>query len=155
MCFRIKILSPFPLGTIWIPIQNQKCPKNACADMTMVPSWSIRQIHYSCRKIIKYGISVSKISTHSLPGQTLEEITYIFDQLNAWKIPQKYCKNKRKHYRSRVLWTWNVSLNTDPLGSIVMFANAFLAVLGHLMGICIVPRWNGLKILIPKHMWKS
>ena len=80
MCFRIRILSPFHLGTIQIPIQNQKCPKNACADMTMVPSWSIRQIPYSCRKIIKYGISVAKISTYSLPGQTLEEITYIFDQ---------------------------------------------------------------------------
>ena len=44
------------------------------------------QIHYFCRKIIKYGISVAKISTYALPGQILEEITNIFDLFNAWKI---------------------------------------------------------------------
>ena len=37
-------------------------------------------------------------------------------------------------------------------------AHAFLAFLGHLwfaMGNIKVARWNGLEILIPKHMWKS
>ena len=46
-----------------------------------------------------------------------------------------------------------------PVHSIVfvMSAHAFFAFLGHFwfwMGICNVPRWNGLGILIPKHMWK-
>ena len=58
-----------------------------------------------CRKIIKLGISVAKISTYALPGQTLEEIIYIFDQFNAWKIPWKYRNNwrRKKQYRSRDL----------------------------------------------------
>ena len=39
-----------------------------------------------------------------------------------------------------------------------MSAHAFLAFLGQLkfwMNTIWVARWNGLKILIPKHMWKS
>ena len=39
-----------------------------------------------------------------------------------------------------------------------MSAHAFLAFLGQLrfwMDTIWVARWNGLKILIPKHMWKS
>ena len=43
-------------------------------------------------------------------------------------------------------------------GDISASAHAFLAFLGHLwfsMGNIKVARWNGLKILIPKHMWKS
>ena len=40
----------------------------------------------------------------------------------------------------------------------MMSAHAFLVFLGHLifwMGMFKVFRWNGLEILIPKHMWKS
>ena len=44
MQFGIKILSPFHLRTLQIPIQNQKCPKNANnANMTFPPA--------SCRKL--------------------------------------------------------------------------------------------------------
>ena len=43
-------------------------------------------------------------------------------------------------------------------GEKMMSAHAFLVFLGHLifwMGMFKVFRWNGLEILIPKHMWKS
>ena len=39
--------------------------------------------------------------------------------------------------------------------SIVMTAHAFLVFLIFWMGMFKVFRWNGLKILIPKHLWKS
>ena len=41
MCFRIRILNRIYLNTLKIPIQNVKCPKNAknaCADITLLPS---------------------------------------------------------------------------------------------------------------------
>ena len=49
------------------------------------------------------------------------------------------------------------SLSRGTLDSIVMSAHAFLVFLWHLIfwiGMFKVFRWNGLKILIPKHMWK-
>ena len=74
------------------------------------------KVYYFCRKIIQYGISVAKISTYALPGQTLEEITNIFHQFNAWKLMQyyrdilhhfelswNYRDNRKKHYRSGVM----------------------------------------------------
>ena len=76
------------------------------------------KVYYFCRKIIRYGISVAKISTYALPGQTLEEITNIFHQFNAWKLSQyyrdilhhfelswNYRDNRKKHYRSGVVGT--------------------------------------------------
>ena len=76
------------------------------------------KVYYFCRKIIRYGISVAKISTYALPGQTLEEITNIFHQFNAWKLSQyyrdilhhfelswNYRDNRKKHYRSGVVLT--------------------------------------------------
>ena len=50
------------------------------------------------------------------------------------------------------------SLTRGTHDSIVMSAHAFLVFLGHLifwMGMFKVFSWNGLVILIPKHMWKS
>ena len=74
------------------------------------------KVYYFCRKIIRYGISVAKISTYALPGQTLEEITNIFHQFNAWKLLRyyrdilhhfelswNYRDNRKKHYRSGVV----------------------------------------------------
>ena len=46
----------------------------------------------------------------------------------------------------------------DWAGIKIMSAHAFLAFLGQLrfwMDTFWIARWNGLKILIPKHMWKS
>ena len=46
----------------------------------------------------------------------------------------------------------------DWAGIKIMSAHAFLAFLGQLrfwMDTFLIARWNGLKILIPKHMWKS
>ena len=76
------------------------------------------KVYYFCRKIIRYGISVAKISTYALPGQTLEEITNIFHQFNAWKLLRyyrdilhhfelswNYRDNRKKHYRSGVVWS--------------------------------------------------
>ena len=37
MCFGIRILSPFHLGTLQIPIQNQKCLKNALLQHRALP----------------------------------------------------------------------------------------------------------------------
>ena len=151
MCFGIRILSPFHLGTIQIPIQNQKCPKiakNACVDMTMLPSGSVRQIHYFCRKIIKLGISVAKISTYALQGQTLEEINYIFDQFNAWRIPWKYCDNRKKQYCSRDLKcvteygsTWQHCHVSACVFSVFRACDGYL--------------YCAQMELIPKLMWKS
>ena len=76
------------------------------------------KVYYFCRKIIRYGISVAKISTYALPGQTLEEITNIFHQFNAWKLLRyyrdilhhfelswNYRDNRKKHYRWGVFST--------------------------------------------------
>ena len=46
----------------------------------------------------------------------------------------------------------------DWAGIKIMSAHAFLAFLGQLrfwMDTFWIARWNGLEILIPKHMWKS
>ena len=71
----------------------------------------------SCHKVRH---SVAKILIYALPGQTLKEkVAYIFVQLNAWKISWNIAiikKRRKKQHRSRVLRTWNGSLNTDPLG---------------------------------------
>ena len=51
---------------------------------------------------------------------------------------------------------WSISCKPGHL--LIASIGAFLAFLGYLwfwMGNIKVARWNGLKILIPKHMWKS
>ena len=87
------------------------------------------KVYYFCRKIIRYGISVAKISTYALPGQTLEEITNIFHQFNAWKLLRyyrdilhhfelswNYRDNQKKHYRSGVVLINTTTTSTPTTG---------------------------------------
>ena len=53
---------------------------------------------------------------------------------------------------------WTIFIKRHGWGDISALAHAFLAFLGYLwfsMGNIKMARWNGLEILIPKHMWKS
>ena len=71
---------------------------------------------------------------------------------------------KVKFWESKVIKCMNIicikfsSSVQHGAGIKIMSAHAFLAFLGQLrfwMDTIWVARWNGLKILIPKHMWKS
>ena len=73
----------------------------------------------------------------------------------SWKIGSLFGP-----FKDRLQWMKKRprSLIRGTHDSIVMSATSFLAFLGHLlfwMGMFKVFRWNGLEILILKHMWKS
>ena len=114
------------------------------------------KLYFICRKIIGYGISVTKISTYVLPGQTLEEITNIFHQFNAWKLSRYYrdilhhfelswnYRDKwKKHYRSGVVlrsfsW-WNFSVQPCDMQCSFLPPRRF--------------RWRHIPQLVPWQKW--
>ena len=154
MWFGIRILSPFHLGTIQIPIQNQKCPKNAknaCADMTMLPSGSVFsdpfQVLSTLERCCFFSFSFSIIAIfHN-----------IFQALSWTKMYVTFSSKVCPGSAYIKIFATEMSYFMTAWGG-VMSAHGFLVFLGHFwfwMGICIVPRWNGLKILILRHMWKT
>ena len=58
MCFGISISSVFNLAIQKVSIQNLNCPKNACADMIVIPAQS---------SLRKAGIKI--MSAHEFLGQ--------------------------------------------------------------------------------------
>ena len=162
MCFGIRISRPFHLNTLNIPIQNIKCPKNtknACPDIIFSPA------------IICEAWTVSSLHKHAKPNlcdwQCNPWITLFGAMLCAgicdqrWKSLQSFVISSSKNemgfhvFHPSSLLHFRAQSTHD---SIVMSAHAFLVFLGHLifwMGMFKVFRWNGLEILITKHMWKS
>ena len=155
MCFGIRIASSFHLGTFQIPIQYLKCPtdaKNASPDTTLLPSESpvySKWKHLACfeEEIIELSfhfqlwshITVQCITTHNLMWFMHSSVGQHRLDLDCW------CKDGSSSF---TLDGWGESNDQACIFSI----------LGHFrvwMGICNVPRWNELKILIPEHMWKS
>ena len=85
----------------------------------------------------------------------------IFIKCLLWKV--NFRESKVIKYINIICVHWPAISNdyTASLGRAgikIMSAHAFWAFLGQLrfwMGTIWVARWNGLEILIPKHMWKS
>ena len=149
MCFGIRISSPFHLNTLNIPIQNNKCPKNAkneCADTSSSP----QPLLYDNNNIrLKQLIDYAYLWVPILDVQGPSWVPM------SWKIGSLFGP-----FKDRLQWMKKRprSLIRGTHDSIVMSAHAFLAFLGHLlfwMGMFKVFRWNGLEILIPEYMWKS
>ena len=154
MCFGIRIPSPFHLGTLQIHIQNQKYPKTH--------AWT-----WQCCQISRYFLIIV-ISRYFLMMIYIAFMIYrdikcssliprdLFDNLGPYFGRQEslFVLFGSLFQCSGVLGGPETSLLTA--GGNVMSAHAFFAFLGHFwfwIGICNVPRWNGL--LIPNHMWKS
>ena len=154
MCFGIRILSPFHVATLILPIENHKYPKNtkiACADALI-------------------GLFCGQFSSKENTIASLLQVTSI-SVYNTVRSPQQRQGTppvqeviwKLKIHWFETFFTWEV---VDQLqawappdqGAISASAHAFLAFWGYFwfsMGNIKVARWNGLEILIPKHMWKS
>ena len=148
MCFGIRILSPFHVATLILPIENHKYPentKNACADALI-------------------GLFCGQFSSKENTIASLLQVTSISVYNSAAETGHTSCSggNMKIHW-FETFFTWEV---VDQLqawappdqGAISASAHAFLAFLGYLwfsMGNIKMARWNGLEILIPKHMWKS
>ena len=153
MCFGIRITSPFHLNTLNIPIQNIRCPKNTkivCADIIFSPA------------IICEAWTVSSLLNHAKPNlcdrQCYPWITLFGAMLCAgicdqrWKWLQSFVISSSKH---------EMCFHVFHPSSLLHFRAqsqrfwCFLGVLIFWMCMFKVLRWNGLEILIPKHMWKS
>ena len=149
MCFGIRIPSPFHLATLILPIANHKCPKNAknaCADV-LIGLFSSKDI------TIASLLQVTSISIYNSvrPLQQRQGTPPV--QEVKWKFIDLKVK-----LSSPERWLISCKPGHHQWGDISASAHAFLAFLGHLwfaMGNIKVARWNGLEILIPKHMWKS
>ena len=154
MCFGIRIASQFHLNTLNIPLQNIKCPKNtknACADIIFSPA------------IICEAWTVLSLRSHAKPN-LCDRQCYPWITLFVRCFVLGYVIKDESDYRVLLFLLQSMKCAsmcfTHHLShdSIVMSANAFLVFLRHLifwMGMLNVFRWDGLKILIPKHMWKS
>ena len=147
MCFGIRISSPFHLATLILPIENHKCPKNAknaCADALISPHWWWPGF---------------QLINHFSGEESFKSMNF---HLTSWTggVPC-LCWGGSTLLYTLIEVTWRsetIVMSFDENKPISASAHAFLAFLGHLlfsMGNIKVARWNGLKILIPKHMWKS
>ena len=156
MCVRFRILSPFHLGTLQILIQHQKWPKTL---ITHARTWHFLQLSK-----VKFELSSlhqqskpNLVCRHYYPWITrcvVMHCTVTCDQ--SWKWMKNY--SFFKAWKVFMWARWRVGGRDETAGGNVMFVHALLVFFGHFwfwMGICNVPRWNGLKILIQKHMWKS
>ena len=146
MWFGIRISSSFHLGTLQIPIQNIKCPKNAKnADIIILPSVSLfGDIRWPWKSSVGECTVVPPYS----------------------RLREERGQSTGQHFGH---WLWSKSLAIElqvliKLDEVwngwenMMSGHAFSAFLGHLifrMGMFKMFRWNGLEILIPKHLWKS
>ena len=154
MCFGIRISSPFDLNSLNIPIQNIKCPQNT--KNHFLPShylWSLNCVIFAqaCQTQSVWPAMLSmnhnvRCNVFRVPVGSL-----CHEKLGPYLvlISMICCSNWKKRPRS---------LSRGTHDSIVMSAHAFLVFLGHLifwMGMFKVFSWNGLEILISKHMWKS
>ena len=153
MWFGFRIPSPLHLSTFQIPIQNLKCPKNAknawLFNMQEEEGW----ISGSARLCLRLQILLTGLAAmflllnmiHIWGMVTIGEQVCSFTTLfMLWGI-NCWCKDdtdQRRHSLGFTLDRWRES-------------PAFLGDLQFWMGIWNVLRWNGLEILIPKHMWKS
>ena len=152
MCFGIRILSPFHLNTLKIPIQNMKCPKNtknACADIIFSPAiiceaWTF-VFAQACQTQSVWPAMLSM--NHIVRCNALCR-----DMWSKMKVIAEFCYFSSKH------------LKRDSGPKVEAHMTAMLCprmrfwCFRHLIfwiGMFKVFRWNRLEILIPKHMWKS
>ena len=154
MCFGIRILSSFHLATQIVSIQNLNYPKNAkknafikwslsCTDSAY---WrSIKQLHNECFMVY----SIWARDTNEYHSEWEQKRTFFNEKTRfkeIWKKNWFYTANMEDHFTFMEEHYKNHDLAA-------FFA--FLGQWGFWMDIIWVARWNGLKILIPKHMWKS
>ena len=153
MCYGIRISSPFHLATQIVSIQNLDCPKNAenaCAALFL--EWS--SIH------VKWSSIFAKFSSMN--------VEFIQHPYQTSPIFIKCLLREVKFRESKVIKCMNIIcikfsfLIAEPWlpsstwsGDKNHSVHAFLGQLRFLMDTIWVSRWNGLKILIPKHMGKS
>ena len=140
---------PVSSGHVISPIENHKCPKNAknaCADALISPHcrlWWKRLCTGNPTQIIVFwrckNFPELKVSTDLKQEQCL---CVIDCDISPWA--------SFFHSRDKTVGEYHLEAKHFP-------SHAFLAFLGHLlfwMGMIKVFRWNGLEILILKHMWK-
>ena len=155
MCFGIRILSPFHLNTLNIPIQNIKCPKTpkthtrtSSSPQPLFLKLELCRLCTSMETIDWLSVSLGPYFGRSAKGP-------------CWvPMPWKIGSLSGPYFKDRLPWLKKRprSFRRGTYDNIVMSAHALLVLLGHLifwMGMFKVFRWNPLEILIPKHMWKS
>ena len=152
MCFGIRILSPFHVATLILPIENHKYPentKNACADALI-------------------GLFCGQFSSKENTIASLLQVTSI-SVYNTVRSPQQRQGTppvqeviwKLKIHWFETFFTWEVVDQLQawpPPDQGAASIGAFLAFLGYLwfwMGNIKLARWFRLGILNPKHMRKS
>ena len=153
MCFGIRILSPFHLTTQIVSIQNLNWPRNAG---THAQSWflersSINVLFHICNILFHICKILKRFSIlHS-----------VMDNIHLYHLPTSRWKITKTLTVQLLYWP---AISKDDTASLsqagikIMSAHAFLVFLRQLrswMDTIWAVRWNGLKILIKKHMWKS
>ena len=113
MCFGIRISSSFHLGTLQIPIQNLKCPKNAknaCPDITLLPSES--QVYSKWKHLACFEEEIIEFSVHF---QLWSHITVHYNtQFNV--IYAKKCRPTQIGFRLLVQRRHSSSFTLDGWG---------------------------------------
>ena len=150
-CLEIRISSPFHLDTLNISIQNTKFPENAkneCPDIIFPPPFFVKlELCRLCMMSMPNTICADRQCYPWIILLCAVLCAVICDK--SWKWTESFIISFPKHELPG-------SLKKDTLGLIIMFA--FFGLSGHLIfriGMFKVSRWNGLEILIPKHLWKS
>ena len=156
MCFRIRILSPFHLVSSILHIQNHNLPKNAknaCAWAMSIQDFIYTTSAYFFQFLSKsiahkhYYYFEAWINEFSAHFQFEKGITVPTNTDLVWVADAKSLQQRRQRFIS----------TSYGCGEICVYAR-FFTFLGYLwfwMGNIKVVRWNGLEILITKHMWRS
>ena len=153
MCFGIRIWSPIHLTTLAIPIQNQKCLKNA---KKRIREQHIFHICVFCSEQGNLHTETAAFFYHFQNGRKYSVIN-----IAPFGIDHILCPaNQRAHLLSlgcQWMHLWrrqSLGFTSNGKGKIgCVFA--FLRHFWFWMGIVTVVRWIGLEILFPNHMPKS
>ena len=156
MCFGIRILSTFYLATQIVSILNLKWPKTV---KTQARTWFLEwtSIHVKCSSIFA---KFSSLNVEFIPHPYQRSPILIICLLRKVKFKESIVINCMNIIRIKFNFliaepwlpssTWSGDKNHVRACGFSVFRAVKI-----LMDTIWVARWNGLKILIPKHMWKS
>ena len=154
MWFGIRIFSPFHLATQIISIQNINCPKNA---KTHAWTWFLSQLSEVKLELQTLSCTLIHLIALCLDSQNIIGFSELTSNENSrrwiWMCNAFHINGRQLH----IYHLWKSIPHSWKSIPKIMSAHAFFCVLGHFrlwMDMILVARWNGLEILVPKHMWK-
>ena len=156
MCFGFRISSPLHLSTFQVPIQNLKCPKNSKNAWVLLLRGSLLRHPGPEGKFLSFGSLFWAPRVPVCPSQDNTDNTVSGNETSDHLLCADICRTLetifmgQRQHRSQ---TTQFKLQTA--GEKVFAFLVFLLHFKFWMGIWNVLRCHGLKILNPKHMWKT